>query len=355
MRRLVVSLVVQLVMVGLATPASSLPDGPDGDVDGVGWFSVEVAESNSLGNPPPEPMDTYESLRFDLSAGWDFGDRYGYTCAWAEFFQGTDERFEVHFENRLDYELDVQINDRHGTEDENIPSGTINSLCGEGVTNPSIAKGGIPTHDRTDHFPHMIHPGEGVAFYDDGAPLTFLSLQHAECDKAYWVPGDDAGEAWLWWDEDGPSEQMPGHPLNCGGGPIEPVPVVRLIVQNADPDIGYCTTDEMDGSRCSGPTPTHPSTVSVRLGRNLMASGRVGVPDATAACVQDRTVLLQRRVQGHQGHWKNSGRDSTNSDGRYSVHVRPRKGRYRAWVLQQELIDGSTCLAATSRGVSLRL
>jgi hypothetical protein len=329
------------MLLGSMTPAKAVPGGPDGDVFGSGFFLITVLEDMNHANPPPAPADTYSTTQFNIAEGWDFGDRYGYKCAWAEFFQSGTELFEVHYQLRNDYPFDVIINDKFGQE--TTDSG--NGLCGTGV-----GKGGIPTHDGTDHFPH----GTAFTFFQNDQQIAMIDygLQDPNmCDKGYWVPGDEPGEAWLWWDEDGPTEHAPGMPLDCNGGPIEPVPVVRAHVQNAAPSIGFCTSDELDGSMCQGPTPTHDSTVSLRLRRNGRARGQVGIADATTACLVSRDVVLQRR---DSGMWMDVETASAGSDGRYSLNIRPRAGRYRAWVTEQRLDDGDICLGAASRRVRLR-
>lgn len=263
MKKFLLGMASALLLAFALTPAHALPDGPEGDIAGYGYFVIIMSEV-ALDNPPPEPMDVYDRLRFNFDDGWDFGDRYGYACAWAEFFEGQNERFEVHFEQRRDYEFDFQINDKYGAE---VRGGSSkdgsNTLCGEGVSTPGgvTDKGGVPTHDGSDHFPHMIHAGDGLSFADAGGPLAFLPLDNAPCDKAYWVPGDQPGEAWLWWDEDGPtgSHDHTQDDLNCGGGQGEPVSVVRLIVQNADDNVTYCTVSAHEQQCSSGGTTPSPS------------------------------------------------------------------------------------------------
>src|SRR5262245_4095982 len=128
----------------VALPAQALP-GLDGDRYGHGWFAISVQEGASNLEPAaPRPADRYSLHQFSFADGWDFGDRYGYRCAWVEFFVGSDEKFEVHYELEQDYPFVVDINDKYGAEDENRPKGAINSLCGTGVTSPGISKGGIP-------------------------------------------------------------------------------------------------------------------------------------------------------------------------------------------------------------------
>jgi hypothetical protein len=233
----------------VAPPAHAHPDGHEGDVAGHGYFALNIQEINGA----PLPKDVYDSTRFTFTDGWDFGDRIGYRCAWVEWFRGQNERFEVHYEMVTDYPVPAEINDLFGAEVGGDQA--YLSLCGDGLPDNTVPV----VWDDSDHFPHMIHPGDGIAFSERGVPLldaqgtpVFLDLTHDQCSKSYWVPGDEAGEAWLWWDKDGPTfSHSPGEgELPCGGGPGEPVAVVRLSVRNADPDIGYCTV-AMDERLCS--------------------------------------------------------------------------------------------------------
>ena len=241
MKRMLLTLAA---LVLFATPALALPDGPDGNIFGTGYFEISVSEANAPPPTAPLPLDNYETKRFYLTDGWDFGDRYAYACAWAEYFQGANEKFEVHIE-MVPYEFTVLINDRYGAEVQPDSTEADLTLCGDGV-----GVGVTEEFDGSDHFPHLIHPGDGLTFYQNGEPLldpqgdpVVLDLTDAQCSKAYWVPGDEPGEAWLWWDEDGPTggHQEGTNDLPCGGGAIEPVAVARMTVHNADPDIGYCT------------------------------------------------------------------------------------------------------------------
>lgn len=264
------TLLLLAALILLATPALAIP-GKD-PVDSNTFFEISVVEDVAHANPPPLPADTYEVERFQEGQGWDFGDRYAYQCAWVEFFQGTNERFEVHYELRKDYPFDLKIGDRNGVEIEGGGEQTRGD-CGTGID-----FGAVPTHDGTDHFPHMIHPGDGITFYQDGEQFQYLDLSRPACSKSYWVPGDEPGEAWLWWDEDGPtfSHGEGEGELPCGGGPGEAVAVVRLEVKNADPDIGYCTVDEF-GSQCFNVEPP-PTPVTLGTGRSILTCPGGGTP-----------------------------------------------------------------------------
>lgn len=205
------------------------------DVQGFDIFFVEIDAGAER---------KYDTVTFDETQGWDFGDRNGYNCAWAEFYQGTDERFEVHFERVPTYDPGIIVNDRYGDEAPDGPD--ITALCGDGVVRDPTD----PRWDRSDHFPH----GTMITVYEDGTEIATLDLQRDECAKGYWVAGDEPGEAWLWWDADGPTDNG-HHELECGGGPNNPVAVLRATVQNVDDGLGYCVLDDLDGDLCTGAVP----------------------------------------------------------------------------------------------------
>ncbi len=86
-------------------------------------------------------------------------------------------------------------------------------------------------------------------FYRDAQPIATLDYHDEMCTNGYWTPGDEPGEAWLWWDVDGPQDMMPGMG-DCNGGPAEPVAVVRAFVMHRAPGVGVCVEDALDGDMC---------------------------------------------------------------------------------------------------------
>jgi hypothetical protein len=107
----------------------------------------------------------------------------------------------------------------------------------------------VPTKvrfDGSDHFPH----GTALTVARAGTPIAKLRLHRTMCARAYWTPGDEPGEAWLWWDQDGPTSDG-HHMLDCGGGDHDPKPVARAIVSLVATDLSVCTKDSMDGDICS--------------------------------------------------------------------------------------------------------
>jgi hypothetical protein len=326
-----------LALVALAQPVSALP-GPDpGDADPE--FSVVLAPLH----PETEPFDVLEFARAD---GWDFGDRESYRCAYVERFDAQGNLlFKIELERSDDYQPGTVINDRGGMESGEggaPPAEGCGSPPGEGAWHPS----------GEDHFPHHTHQH----LFVDGVELTgaFLDLHRDDCARAYWTPGDEPGEAVLWWDEDGPQHTHPdGPPLPCGGGDQEPSAVARMMVIPVAANAGVCTHDEIDGSRCRGMTQTpppgggaHPSTVTLELRGHLTAYGFVGAPDGTGACAGARTVRVDRRASGR---WRTVGTEHTTSSGFYSIRVRDRAGTYRTRVVGTTLASGDVCETAVSR------
>ena len=166
------------------------------------------------------------NVDFDTATGWDFGDRGAYQCAWVEHFTNGNLDFRVAF-NRMDSAAYMQLNDRFGAESSND---CLNPFTGQRVgwrTAPSI-----PDAEAGDHFPHLIHAGDGLTFFRNGEPFEYLDLTADQCADGYWVPGDEPGEAILWWDPDGPTSprRHQHNDLPCGGGPEEPLPVIYAKV-----------------------------------------------------------------------------------------------------------------------------
>lgn len=349
MRRFLTVLTLAVVMTAtfLTSPGNALY-GPDPD-----WVPSEFSIVLS-GQPPGDaPLDRFDQLEFNRSGGWDFGDREGYECATVEYVEAGAVTFELTFERVLVPGQDanyVEINDRGGVEesDPQAPNpGPGFDHCGlpagVGQFNPRLA-------DGTDHFPHHTM----MTFSRGGSDFTTLDLTRDDCAKGYWVPGDQAGEAWLWWDEDGPRND--GHrDLDCGGGPVEAVPVLRLWVTKADEGVSFCSMDSLDGDMCSDQLPdddpppateAHDSRVSLRLTGHLKATGDVDIPDGTVGCRSGRTVVIERK---NSSRWRTVGQDSnTASAGGYQVRLPDRNGTYRARVLGSSLPNGDTCEPATS-------
>jgi hypothetical protein len=348
MKHLLVAVCVLFIVGNGVAQAIPGPDPDDGHTD----FSIVANPSVGSGD------DVKDVTTFDETTGWDFGDRTGYRCTWVEHFTNGVLDFEVHYEVLADFADTAplkswKLNDDRGLEgDEAFAQAYCGSAKGSNYPSPMMADAGT-------HFPH----GTAITFYRDGQLIDSVDYgmgdHSAMCAKSYWVPGDKAGEAFLWFDADGPDSTMPGMG-DCNGGPGEPVPWVRAIVEHTAPDIGYCTVgaathrglDEGTGDTGDLCTYVHTSTVSLRIRRAIGASGFVRVPDGTAECRSGRTVLIQRRISGV---WKTVRKGGTNQEGHYLVHIKPRDGVYRARVKRRTLTTGDVCKPDTSRKRIFRL
>jgi len=89
----------------------------------------------------------------------------------------------------------------------------------------------------------------------------------------------------------------------------------------------------------------HDRSVSLRLRRHLVARGQVSVPDGTAACYQEVTVKVQRRISGL---WRTIAETLTGDDGTYRTRIPDRVGKYRARAPRFALDNGEVCGRATS-------
>lgn len=254
-RLVIATLAVCALALGIGPVAFAQP-GPDPD---VGPFDIIVKEA--IG---PDSQ-TYNLTHFDTTRDWDWGLRAAYTCAYVEFFSDGQLMFEVHYELLKDYPTPVQILDNAGSGQP--VNGTLGD-CGDGIS-PEASM----SFDGSDHFPH----GTALNFYRDAQPLTTLDYHSADmCANGYWTPGDEPGEAWLWWDQDGPQSTMPDME-DCNGGPGEPLPVVRAYVQNRAPGVGVCTEDQLDGDTCVNrfppPTIASLSPTSGTVGTSVTITG----------------------------------------------------------------------------------
>lgn len=81
-------------------------------------------------------------------------------------------------------------------------------------------------------------------------------------------------------------------------------------------------------------------TVSLKLSKHVVATGRVSAPDASE-CAAGVPVKIKRKA-------KTVGRAVTGDDGRYKVRLEDRTGRYRA-VAPEAAAGGLTCLPARSK------
>jgi hypothetical protein len=282
-----------LALVLLTSPALAVPNddstGPEGPNAATPTSEPRFDLDFKIATTTPYATATNREVstdRYVLADGWDFGDRAAYRCAWVEWFQGQNEKFEVAFHGVTGYPGHSEVVDRFGAE---LPDADIVDECWDldpppGEATPNF---GPPfSTDGSDHFPHMIHSGDGIYFYSNGDPLldaqgdqVFLDLAQPACSKIYWTPGDvTPGQAWLWWDEDGPTfSHGPGEgDLGCGGGPIEPVALFRAKVRDTDADIGWCVHSEHEEQCVNVEQP--PTPVQLGSGKSVLTCPNSSTP-----------------------------------------------------------------------------
>jgi hypothetical protein len=251
--RMIAVLAACALALGVGPVALAGP-GPDPDVGSFSIFTDELGPGGA----------EYDRTFFDVSQGWDWGLRAAYSCAYVEYFQGGQLLFEVHYELVADYPTPTEINDTAAAGEP--VNGTLGP-CGDGIGPEANVE-----FDGSDHFPH----GTAFEFYRDGQQVITLDYMDNMCANGYWTPGDEPGEAWLWWDVDGPQDTMPGMG-DCTGGPAEPQAVVRAYVQNRAPNVGVCVLDMLDGDMCVNrfppPTITTLSPTSGAVGSSVTITG----------------------------------------------------------------------------------
>jgi hypothetical protein len=315
-------------------------------------------------------QEDFWHLDFDTAAGWDFGDRESYRCALVEYFSAGQLVALIEFERLVVPDRPqnyLVLNDRSGAEHDDGPSSPplpdplppeyVAAGYGHGDICGMPAGAGPLEFEGTDHFPHGTQID--LVSSADESVITTLDLHapgtwpQSECIKPYWVPGNQPGEAYLWWDDDLPVQVGMDGPLcdygGVGGGPIEAVAVARAFVRWTAPGIGACTRDWESGDQCTGmaqPTPDpQRSTVSLQLRGHLRALGFVGAPGGSGECLGARTVLVQRRASGS---WRTMGTELTSATGYYSMPIADREGTYRTRVVGTTLASGLVCQTAVS-------
>ncbi|MEA2451721.1 MAG: hypothetical protein QOG04_431 [Actinomycetota bacterium] len=88
----------------------------------------------------------------------------------------------------------------------------------------------------------------------------------------------------------------------------------------------------------------HTRTVSLSLGKHLIAGGKVGAAGDTSQCIASVRVKVQRRVGTA---WTTVATDRTDAGGKYSAELADKPGKYRAKV-SSSTAGLVTCGAATS-------
>lgn len=306
--RLVVPALLAILALVVTGPVGALP-GPDPN-DAPPEFTIVI-----LGAHEGE-TEVFDELQFARANGWDFGDREGYRCAFVEYVADGIVQFELVFE-RLEvpgHDANyIMINDRNGMESgEGGAPPAPADLCG------MPAGAGPRTHDGTA----LTSGGANFTVYKDNVPYVTYPLPAVapNNDESFWTVGDEAGEGYLWYIEEGEANDA----------------VVRFTIRPVGPGISLV------------PIVNHDSGVTLDLWGHLNARGTVEVSDGFAECLSDRIVRLERRVHGT---WRLAGRVVSTPEGGYSAHLRNKDGVYRARVIATTLTNGDGCTAATSRKV----
>jgi plastocyanin len=118
-----------------------------------------------------------------------------------------------------------------------------------------------------------------------------------------------------------------GSPSGSASGSASPSPSA-----SATPSGSPSPSPSASPSPSPSPTPEPAEierTVSLNLKEHLKASGRVKAPDdGSDACITNIKVTVQKKKKGKG--WKNVESDRTNADGKYSVGIPDKEGKYRA-------------------------
>lgn len=282
--------------IALAVPG---PDAPDEHP----VFDV-IASAQDTPKGVPFTVQAADMTTFEEADGWDFGSRLAYSCAWVEFFDVGAKLLEVSYKLVSDYPNHAEINDRFGVEspDTETPPELCWELGGNAEKQSFVA-------DGSDHFPH----GADLAFYrdqdrdgvvralpgDEFARIRYTEPEHSVCGNLYWTDGDEPGEAWLWWDEDGASDRLEHGDGLCGGGPEEPVALVQAKALFLAPGVGVCT-ESIAGKDCIGVDAETTATAflsgTLDDGRSVTVDLSVfGIPGVPTSCGSGTIALPDGR------------------------------------------------------------
>ena len=92
----------------------------------------------------------------------------------------------------------------------------------------------------------------------------------------------------------------------------------------------------------------HARTLSLSLGKHLIAGGKVGADGDTSACIASVKVKIQRRAGTS---WTTVATDLTDSTGKYTAKLPDKPGKYRALVASSDA-GLTACAAITSSTAS---
>ncbi|HEY7661442.1 MAG TPA: hypothetical protein VIC58_12690 [Actinomycetota bacterium] len=320
-RTLTLAVVAVLALAIATTPATGVP-GPDPQ-NAPNDFQIFITGTH-LGE-----TEMFEELNFSRANGWDFGDREAYRCAYVEYIVGGQIQFEISFERLAvpghegNY---IVINDKDGWE------------SGEGGFPDSSDNCGMPpgagprSHDGSP----MVPGGASFTVHKGGAPLVTYNLPATTAVNAesFWSVGDEPGEAYLWYVEEGEADDAVLRALI--------IPVAEDVTLSAGPPPPPPTPDPSPSPTPPppGPPENHRSSVTLRLSGHLRATGFVSIAGGAVECGVGRTVIVERK---NHGSWNNVARELSAGSGFYSETPRDRTGTYRARVVPMTLANGDTC------------
>lgn len=300
-----------LTLAVVPSPAAAIP-GPD-PADAPPEFSIVVYGTHA------GETEIFDMLDFSRADGWDFGDREAYRCAFVEYIVNDEVQFTLTFDRLTIPGHDagyITISDRHGMELEgNAPE------CGYVEDGSGIGQ----TWDGSPFVPG----GASFTVYKDTVPLVVYALPGVSPVnvETFWSVGDEPGEAYMWYVEEGEANDA----------------VVRFTITPIAPGVSLSSEPAPEPE----PEPLqHRARVILKIQQHITLFGRVRIPDGTEACRGRRTVVIERRASGK---WNQVGIVRTAAAGDYRTHVRPRDGTYRARAMESTLVNGEICASATSR------
>jgi hypothetical protein len=312
---------------------------------------------------------------------WQFGDRPGYRCAWALLMSGGVPIARVQFDRGQNYTL---INDKFGDETTNDfsqciepgelevkpkPAGLADTIVDFKLGGSTITSLTFPAtspenpdswweleegeSDEVEIELYWTHDVAVIATLTSLSPNLTFSVRSTGAPKINNVqplhggPGtvvDIAGANFV----DVKSVTFGGTAANFE---VESAgEITATVPQGASDGPIAVTTSAGTGTSATdfsvGAIVTHASKVTLKLSGHLVASGVVRALDGTDACVDDRTVVIQRRANGH---WRNRGKDQTGTAGNYRERIKNKGGLYRAKVKKKTLANGEQCLVDFSK------
>ena len=340
---MLVACLAATLMTGIV-PAQAAPDG----------FHIMISNADE--------GEKLVDLVFPASAGWVFGDRIAYRCAYMYFSEGGANVAKVTIEGVGGYA--VKINDKYGDEQHpqtacgapstpltsggTAPPLTINATSftlGGLLSDATWAAGGCSSGSPFDYLVY------------DGSPWVKVTLESLGAAVGPCPPSIDSFS---------PKRGTFGTSVVLSGTNLVGATGVMfdgMAAQSFSVDSSTQITAMLPHGATSGPvsivtadgvadasgtfTVTHDATLSLRLRPSsqggLMVSGRIRIPDGTGACRGSRRVVIETRVHGS---WRQRGRAVSHPDGSFADDLRSTSGWVRARVKRRHLAAGDICVAA---------